>query len=338
MPNITLSILDIILLVFFAIILGITIHFFITSRRSLKSTFTEPKKNEQDLNEWKMKYFNDVEIKDKELSSLRQQLEEAEENSKIYLIEAEESKKQNKKLQQELEAARKATPQLSHGSHTDKMNYYEQLRQAQNSLMEHNEKINQLLSNIDIIKETEEKQKEILKDNEELYNQIEDLRSMLSQKEQEINNTRQKAHLSKEMTSMLDNAYLEFNTLQEKIQKLESQVSSSKNINLEYEDLKEEHIKLSRDFEEQRTKLNALNSENRELQSLLTETEDKFKDAHFHRQQLQKRVAYLEELNNDLQAVSDANKRLESQIKRIGELESMLNVVAEERDKLMRKG
>jgi DNA repair exonuclease SbcCD ATPase subunit len=338
MPNITLSILDIILLVFFAIILGITIHFFITSRRSLKSTFTEPKKNEQDLNEWKMKYFNDVEIKDKELSSLRQQLEEAEENSKIYLIEAEESKKQNKKLQQELEAARKATPQLSHGSHTDKMNYYEQLRQAQNSLMEHNEKINQLLSNIDIIKETEEKQKEILKDNEELYNQIEDLRSMLSQKEQEINNTRQKAHLSKEMTSMLDNAYLEFNTLQEKIQKLESQVSSSKNINLEYEDLKEEHIKMSRDFEEQRTKLNALSSENRELQALLAETEDKFKDAHFHRQQLQKRVAYLEELNNDLQAVSDANKRLESQIKRIGELESMLNVVAEERDKLMRKG
>lgn len=92
MPNLTLSILDIILLVFFAIVLGITIHFFITSRRNLKSTFTEPKKNEQDLNEWKMKYFNDVEIKDKELSSLRQQLEEAEENSKIYLIEAEESK------------------------------------------------------------------------------------------------------------------------------------------------------------------------------------------------------------------------------------------------------
>jgi DNA repair exonuclease SbcCD ATPase subunit len=338
MANLSLSIVEIILLVFFAIVLGITIHFFITSRRSLKSTFTEPKKNEQDLNEWKMKYFNDVEIKDKELSSLRQQLEEAEENSKIYLIEAEESKKQNKKLQQELEAARKATPQLSQGSPTDKINYYEQLRQAQNSLIEHNEKINQLLSHIDIIKETEEKQKEILKDNEELYNQIEDLRSMLSQKEQEINATRQKAHLSKEMSSMLDNAYLEFNTLQEKIQKLESQVSSSKNINLEYEDLKEEHIKMSRDFEEQRTRLNALSSENRELQSLLAETEDKFKDAHFHRQQLQKRVAYLEELNNDLQAVSDANKRLESQIKRIGELESMLNVVAEERDKLMRKG
>jgi hypothetical protein len=52
---------------------------------------------------------------------------------------------------------------------------------------------------------------------------------------------------------------------------------------------------------------------------------------------LQKRIAYLEELNNDLQAVSDANKKLESQLKRIGELESMLNVVAEERDQLARR-
>ena len=38
-----------------------------------------------------------------------------------------------------------------------------------------------------------------------------------------------------------------------------------------------------------------------------------------------------------MQAVADANKKLEGQLKRIGELESMLNVVAEERDELARK-
>ena len=69
----------------------------------------------------------------------------------------------------------------------------------------------------------------------------------------------------------------------------------------------------------------------------LTETEDKLKEANFQRQQLQKRVAYLEELNNDMQAVADANKKLEGQLKRIGELESMLNMVAEERDELAKK-
>jgi chromosome segregation ATPase len=335
MPTLQLTIVEIVVLMLGAVVLGITIHFFLTSRRNLKASLSPNKdKKGLDLNEWKLKYFNDIEIRDKELSSLRQQLQESEENRNIYLIEAEEMRKQNKKLQSELETARHAAPSLAGA---EKMDYFEQLRQAQSSLLEHNEKINQLLSNIDIIKETEEKQKEILRDNEELYGQIEELRAVLAQKEKEIGNIRQKAHLSKEMTSMLDNAYLEFNTLQEKIQKLESQVNSSKMINLEYEDLKEEHYKVRRDYEEQKHKLASLTNENRELREQLGEAQDKLGESNFQRQQLQKRVSYLEELNNDLQAVSDANKRLESQIKRIGELESMINVIAEERDQLMRR-
>ena len=84
-------------------------------------------------------------------------------------------------------------------------------------------------------------------------------------------------------------------------------------------------------------KLNSTTNDNQQLQSQLIETEDKLREASFQRQQLQKRVAYLEELNNDLQAVSDANKKLEVQLKRIGELESMLNMAAEERDQLIRR-
>ena len=38
-----------------------------------------------------------------------------------------------------------------------------------------------------------------------------------------------------------------------------------------------------------------------------------------------------------MQAVADANKKLEGQLKRVGELESMLNVISEERDELVRK-
>ena len=203
--------------------------------------------------------------------------------------------------------------------------------------MEHNEKINQLLGQIDIVKETEEKQQEILKVNEELYSQVDELKFLLSQKEKEISNTRQKEHLTNEMTSMIDSAYNEFNVLQDKIQKLESQVNTSKRLNLEYEDLKETHYRISQDFEEQKRKYSAAVTENKQLLEELTETEDKLKEANFQRQQLQKRVAYLEELNNDMQAVADANKKLEHQLKRVGELESMLNMVAEERDELARK-
>ena len=204
-------------------------------------------------------------------------------------------------------------------------------------MLEHNEKINLLLGQIDIVKETEEKQQEILKINEELSGQVDDLKSMLSQKEKEISNTRQKEQLTNEMTSMIDSAYNEFNVLQDKIQKLESQVNASKRINLEYEDLKENHYKISSDFEEQKKKYTCGCTENKQLLEELTETEDKLKEANFQRQQLQKKVAYLEELNNDMQAVADAHKKLEGQIKRMGELESMLNVVAEERDELARK-
>ncbi|HEX7902416.1 MAG TPA: hypothetical protein VF487_00955 [Chitinophagaceae bacterium] len=335
MTTLTLSIVEIIVLMLGAIVLGITIHFFIVSRRSLKESLKLPaQKNNQGLNEWKLKYFNDFEIKDKELSSLRQLLQEAEENKNIFSIEAEEMRMENKKLQAELEAARKNIPHPATGN---KVDYYEQLRQAQASLVEHHEKISLLLSNIDVIRETEEEQKEMLRDNEELYSQVDDLRNMLSQKEQEINAIRQKNQLSTEMSSRLDNAYTEFGSLQDKIQKLESQVTSSKMINMEYEEIKEEHYKLRKDFEEQKIKSNTYSAENRELQSQLADTEDKLREANFQRQQLQKRVAYLEELNNDLQVVSETNKRLEGQIKRIGELESMINMIAEERDQLAKR-
>ena len=109
-------------------------------------------------------------------------------------------------------------------------------------------------------------------------------------------------------------------------------------MNLEYEDLKESHHKMSRDFEEVKIKLNALTIENQHLQAQATGLEDKLREANFQKQQLQKRSAYLEELNSDLQVVADANKKLEAQLRRVGELESMLNVVSEERDHLVRKG
>ena len=204
-------------------------------------------------------------------------------------------------------------------------------------MLEHNEKINQLLENLEVVKENEEKQKLIEDENEELMGQVKDLKHLLGQKEAEINNIRQKENLTREMTSMLDSAYSEFNTLQSKMQKLEAQLSSSKMVSLEYEDLKEAYHKVSRESEEYKAKLQALTVDNQQVTLQLNEAEDKFREANFQRQQLQKRVSYLEELNSDLQVVADANKKLEHQLRRIGELESMLHVVSEENESLKRQ-
>jgi chromosome segregation ATPase len=339
--SLVLSVPEVILLLFGAIILGITIHFFITSRRSLRATTREMEKGSLAKNEWKLRYLNDIELREKEISSLKQQLQDAEENVSIYSIEADEMRRQNSKLESEISSLHKHQPTspiatVVHNS-SERPDYLEQLRQAQTSLIEQNQKINQLLGNIDLIKEQEEKHREIMRDNAELSVQLNAMREELGEKDKEISAIRQKESLTKEMTSMLDSAYSEFNVLQSKIQKLEAQLNSSRMVNMEYENLKEEHSKLTRDFEEQRARLAATGTENQQLQVQLMENEDKLREANFQRQQLQKRVAYLEELNTDLQVVSDANKKLETQLRRIGELESLLNVVSEERDNLMRR-
>jgi DNA repair exonuclease SbcCD ATPase subunit len=332
--TLTLSILEIILLFFAAILLGITVHFTISSRRNLKSSMT----GKDDLNklrdEWKLRYFNDTELKDKELASLKEQLAEAEENANIYAIEAEEMRKENKKLLADMNSMPKVVPAVAQ---PEKPDYLEQLSMAQSSLIDHNEKISQLLGNIEAIRDAEEKQRVILKNNEELSLQISGLQMKLADKDKEIIDIRKKEVLTKEMTSMLDNAYSEFNVLQSKMQKLETQANSYKMISMEYEDMKESHRRMSHDFEEQKIKLVNLVADHQQVQAQLMETEEKLRESNFQRQQMQKRVTYLEELNTDLQAVSDANKKLENQLKRIGELESMLNMAAEERDQLIRK-
>lgn len=366
--QLSLSLVEIVVLMLGAIVLGITIHFFITSRRSLKDSMAESPggKLNRELDDWKRRYFNDIEDKQRELEGLKKKFADTEENSEINMIEADEMRKANKQLRAEIEILKQTPPTTTNANEsieidqlkkqnkqlkeeiellkktpqtttTGKPDYIEQLRLAQSGLLEHNNKINQLLQQIDIVKETEEKQKDILKNNEVLAEQVDELNSRLSQKEKELNNVKQKEHLTSEMNSMLDNAYTEFNTLQEKMLKLEMQVINAKKINIEYEDLKEGYSKVSTDLKDEKQKYIAAHNENTQLRDTLTETENKLKEANFQRQQLQKKVAYLEELNIDMQAIADANKKLEGQIKRIGELESMLNVVSEERDDLVRK-
>jgi len=333
MLSVSLTIFEIIALFVSAIVIGFVVNLFFSSRKSAKKEIKEEKKSlSSGVDEWKLKYISEAERKDKEISDLKSRLHIADENKRIYDIEMQELKNQVRKLSVEAEEAKTEKPVVQ-----TKSDYYEQLRQAQQSLMDHNAKISQLLEQVDVIKETEEKSQEILRSNEELSMQIKDLKYMLVEKEDEINHIKQKEHLTTEMSSMLDSAYSEFNLLQSKIQKLESQLSSSRMVSIEYEDLKEAYYKVVRELDEQKNKTNHYLHENQALQIELAKVEDKLSESNHQRQQLQKKIAYLEELNNDLHQMTEANKKLEGQIKKLGELESRLNIVAEERDRLREK-
>lgn len=460
----TLTLVELIVLLAGAIILGLTIHFFITSRKNLRIP-KDSNKAEFARNEWKLKYFNDIEIKDREISSLTNRVNTAEENADSFASELEELRKSYKalkasaasgsnseeeiyreeikslkeeiaelqdqhasmreldqqrhrekdeliaslqertdELQDRLAVATQSAGQQQHEDHSAALHelrmqndqlrgqlmsmsqeassqnesaqqlieelrgqlkqlqeelaaantsnqhnhpvaeeqvqhddYLSRLLEAKQSLQQHNQKISELLGNIDVIREKEELQQEMARTNEALAHQLDQARRQLEDKESEIHNIRQKESLTKEMSSMLDHAYSDFNILQDKIRKLEAQLTSSRLQSLEFDDLKEAHLKLSADVERYRHKSQNLTAENLQLQQELSMVEDKLKEANLQRSQLQKKVAYLEEINTDLQSVSNANRNLEGQLKRIGELESMLNVVSEERDQLMQK-
>ena len=333
MLSISLSTFEIIILFGSAIVIGFVVNLFYSSRKGMKQEIPESKKSvSSGLDEWKLKYIKEAELKEKEITDLKNRLFGADEDKRIYDIEISELKSQIRKLNLDVQQTKteKPLPQT-------RPDYYEQLRQAQQSLMDHNAKINQLLEQVDVIKETEEKSQEILRSNEDLSMQIKDMKYLLEEKEDEINNIKEKEHLTSEMSAMLDSAYGEFNTLQGKIHKLESQLSSTKMVNIEYEDLKESYYKVVRELDESKNKINHYLQENQVLQIELGKVEDKLTESNQQRQQLQKKVAYLEELNNDLRQMTDANKKLEGQIKRLGELESKLNIVGEERDRLREK-
>src|SRR6188474_3834963 len=245
MLSINLSIFEIAILFISAIVVGVVIHLFYSSRRGEKKEEEGKKSVSSGLDNWKIKYLNEAEIKDKEITDLKNRLLDATENKRIYEIEIEELKSQVRKLNLDVQQTKseKVLPQT-------RPDYYEQLRQAQQSLMDHNAKISQLLEQVDVIKETEEKSQEILRSNEELSMQIKDMKYLLEEKEDEISHIKEKEHLTSEMSAMLDSAYNEFNTLQGKIHKLESQLSSSKMMNIEYEDLKEAYYKVIRELDE----------------------------------------------------------------------------------------
>ncbi len=160
----------------------------------------------------------------------------------------------------------------------------------------------------------------------QLGEQIIELRKSLSEKESEMNLSRHQQQLSEEMAARLDKAYSEFNILKDKLQKLEvGFLSQPYNKGIEYDELHALYFRLTKDFDEVKSKQLALWDENQRLTRILSDTEDKLREANFQRQQLQKKASFLEELNKDLQEVSEHSKKFENQLRRISEMELLLS-------------
>jgi len=224
---------EIIIFLLGALILGFTIHYFWSARKSIKID-NSGEEGISDNDNWKLKYYNDMDMQEKALEQLRERLAASEENEQISSIELEELQKKYKNVDIKTETTSKPS------STTD--DYLTQLRSAQENLFQHNQHVNRLLEQIQLLKESERKYQDLQKTNNELNDLVTGLRKTISNKEAEIVHIRQQQRLTDEISERMDKAYSEYNALQEKIQKLESYLAQPHSRKIEYDELHDSYF------------------------------------------------------------------------------------------------
>ena len=331
--QIYVGVVEIVVFLLGAIVLGFFIHFFITSKKSYPtaSTWEPPVLAESaihDNDEWRIKYYEEVETQQKLLEKMRLDLDESRNNEEILTIEIEELQKEIKRLRENIPQPEETGAGEFAETPAKAEDYLLQLQNTHSSLQEQNQQITRMLQHIEQLKLAEQDYSDTKQENEQLRLRIQEMEILLAEKEAEIKEQRQQQQLAKEMEERLQKAYDEFNVLREKLVKLETHLSQPQNREFEYDELKQNYFKLTKEFDETRLKHLSLLEENQRISRLLSDTEDKLRESNFQRQQLHKKIGFLEELNNDLQQISEQNKKLENQLKRMSEIELLLARVA----------
>jgi hypothetical protein len=137
--------------------------------------------------------------------------------------------------------------------------------------------------------------------------------------------------LSKEMTERLEKAYEEFSFLQDRISKIHSQVIDPTKRGFEFEELEQSYFRLTKEYDELKIRHLTLMDDAQRLTRALADSEEKLRDSNFQKQQMAKKVMFLEELANDLQQLSGHHKRLEGQLRRLSEIETLLSRAAQDK-------
>lgn len=141
-------------------------------------------------------------------------------------------------------------------------------------------------------------------------------------------------YLSTEMNERLEKAYQEFNYLEGRMNKLQSQVIEPQNRSLDHQEMEQNYYRISREYDELKLKHLTLMEDSQKLTRIIADTEEKLRDSNFQKQQLGKKVLFLEDMVKDLQEISGHHKKLEVQLRRITEIETLLTRSANEARKL----
>lgn len=211
------------------------------------------------------------------------------------------------------------------------------LNEVKDSILQQKQQLDKLWQRVDSFTMEQPAQVKTKKDDAELYEKIEGLELMLEEKDEELQKLRKSNEVAQMMASRLEQVEEEFSLMQERVEEFEKEASRAKQLAMDLEDAQEECRQVHKEHQRKAEKLQELMQEQARLHQQLCETEDKLQEANMQRHQFMKRARILEEMNSDFQNVADTNSKMKNELRRMGELESMLNMMTQERDHLLRK-
>lgn len=275
--NVTIGLPEMIIFLLAAILLGFSIHFYWTGRKSVPGIQQAMPVDDSRITEddqWRLQFYEQIEKHEKTQERLEKELMRMSEAEKVLLNELEQTRDEVYRLELKAEKAAIAEPPPVNIPAATPTRHISDLVIAQQHLNE---------------------------------------------------------SLSKEMTERLEKAYEEFNFLQDRIMKIHAQITDPKKRNFEFDEMEQSYFRLTKEYDELKIKHLTLMEDSQRLNRDLADAEEKLRDANFQKQQLQRKVIFLEELANDLQQVSGHHKKLEGQLRRISEIESLLTRAAQEK-------
>src|SRR5687767_8476901 len=173
--QVNVGVIEIVVFLVAGLVLGFFIHFFLVSRKTMGITLPKPPAMPEtpyhQLDEWRLKYQEEMEVQEKIQMQLRRQIDEARENEELLNIEIEELHKTIDHLREEPPPPPPTPAQpVVHitSQEVQSEEYLYRLQKAQEGLTEQNQNIARLLDQVELLKQTEFRHIDTMKANEEL--------------------------------------------------------------------------------------------------------------------------------------------------------------------------
>lgn len=152
------GVIEVVVFLLGGVVLGFFIHFSLVTRRTMSIKLPEPQPPIiadtafHDSEEWRLKYYEEMELQEKMQMQLRRELDEVRDNEQLLTIEVEELHKELKRRHETPPQPADTRPTLSQEEQSEE--YLVRLQRTQEGLAEQNQQIVLLLDQIELLKQT----------------------------------------------------------------------------------------------------------------------------------------------------------------------------------------